>query len=187
MPINSAKLENLRKANEESHRLIVESLRDALYKLLETKDISEIRVIDLTRAAGVSRGVFYKYFYRITDVLKDDIQTVASDVRKTIGPDISINWEIILKTVYQHKKKIPLLLKAGMGMEILDQINRSIDAVPAQFKLRIAAWNGIIFNVVGIWAVTGFKRPIGQMAAELTEITMHLYDAEVAAVFDPHL
>ena len=71
-------------------------------------------------------------------------------------------------------------------MEILDQINRSIDAVLAQFKLRIAAWNGIIFNVVGIWAVTGYKRPIDQLAAELTEITSHLYDSEVAAVFDPH-
>ncbi len=187
MPINPIKLENLKKANEESHRLIVESLREALYKFLETKEISEIKVIDLCHAAGVSRGAFYKHFYLITDVLKDDIQTVASDVRKTIGPDIGFNWEIILNTVYRHGRKIPLLLKAGMGMEILDQINRSIDAVPDQFKLRIAAWNGIIFNVVGIWAVTGFKRPIDQMAKELTEITTHLYDAEVAAVFDPHL
>ncbi len=187
MPINPIKLENLRKANEESHRLIVDSLRDALYRLLETKDINEIKVIDLTKAAGVSRGAFYKHFYLITDVLKDDIQTVADDVRRTIGPDIAINWDIILKAVYQHRKKIPLLLKAGMGMEILDQINRSIDAVPAKYKLRIAAWNGIIFNVVGIWAVTGFKRPLEQMAADLTEITTHLYDAEVAAVFDPQL
>lgn len=187
MPINPVKLENLRKANEESHRLIVDSLQEALYKLLETKDISEIKVIDLCNAAGVSRGAFYKHFYLITDVLKDDIQTVASDVRKTIGPDIAMNWEIILKTVYQHKKKIPLLLKAGMGMEILDQINSGIEAVPDQFKLRIAVWNGIIFNAVGIWAVSGFKRPLEQMAAELTEITMHLYDAEMAADFDPHM
>ena len=187
MPINPVQLENLRKANEESHRLIVESLQEALYNLLETKEISEIKIIDLCHAAGVSRGAFYKHFYLITDVLKDDIQTGAADVRKTIGPDISINCEIILNAVYKHKRKIPLLLKAGMGMEILDQINRSIDAVPAQYKLRIAAWNGIIFNVVGIWAVTGFKRPLEQLAAELTEITTHLYDAEVAAVFDPHL
>ena len=187
MPINPIKLENLRKANEESHRLIVESLQEALYKLLETKDISEIKVIDLCHAAGVSRGVFYKHYYLITDVLKDDIKTIASDVKKTIGPDIAMNWEIILKTVYQHKKKIPLVLKAGMGMEILDQINSGIEAVPDQFKLRIAVWNGIIFNAVGIWAVSGFHRPLEQMAAELTEITMHLYDSEVAAAFDPHI
>ena len=51
----------------------------------------------------------------------------------------------------------------------------------------IAVWNGIIFNAIGIWAVSGFKRPLEQMAAELTEITMHLYDAEVAADFDPHM
>ena len=101
--------------------------------------------------------------------------------------DIAINWEIILKTVYQHKKKIPLLLKAGMGMDILDQINSGIEAVPDQFKLRIAVWSGIIFNAVGIWAVSGFKRPLEQMPAELTEITMHLYDSEVAAAFDPHI
>ena len=187
MPINPVKLENLRKANEESHRLIVDSLQEALYQLLETKDISEIKVIDLCHAAGVSRGAFYKHYYLITDVLKDDIKTIADDVRKAIGPDIAINWGIILKTVYQYKRKIPLVLKAGMGMEILNQINRSIDAVPSKYKLRIAAWNGIIFNVVGIWAVTGFKRPLEQMAAELTEITSHLYDAEVSAVFDPHL
>ena len=98
-----------------------------------------------------------------------------------------MNWEIILRAVYQHKKKIPLLLKAGMGMEILDQINSGIEAVPDQFKLRIAVWNGIIFNAVGIWAVSGFKRPLEQMAAELTEITMHLYDSEVAADSDPHV
>ncbi len=187
MTINPIKLENLRKANEESHRLIVDSLQEALYNLLETKEISEIKVIELCNAAGVSRGAFYKHFYLITDVLKDDIRTVADDVRRTIGPDISINWEIILNAVYKHKRKIPLLLKAGMGMEILDQINRSIDAVPDPFKLRIAAWNGIIFNVVGIWAVAGFKRPIKQLADELTELTMHLYDAEFAAGFEPHL
>ena len=187
MPINPIKLENLRKANEESHRLIVESLREALYKMLEMKDISEIKVIDLCHAAGVSRGAFYKHFYLITDVLKDDIKTVADDVRRTIGPDISVNWDIILHAVYQHKEKIPLLLKAGMGMEILDQINRSIDAVPDQYKLRIAAWNGIIFNAVGIWAVAGFKRPIDQLAAELTQTTAHLYDSAVAYAFDPNV
>ena len=72
-------------------------------------------------------------------------------------------------------------------MEILDQINSGIEAAPDQFKLRIAVWNGIIFNAVGIWAVSGFRRPLEQMAAELTEITMHLYDSEVAAVFADNL
>ena len=145
MPINEKKLENLRKANAESHQLVVDSLRDALYQMLETKDISEIKVVDLIKVAGISRGAFYKHYYLITDVLTDDIQTITGDVRQAMGMDIGMNWEIILRAVYRHKKKIPLLLKAGMGMEILNQINRSMDAISEEYKLRILAWNGIIF------------------------------------------
>ena len=138
MPNMEKRLENLKKANEESHSLIVESLKSALYELLETKEISEIRIVDLTRKAGVSRGGFYRNFYLVTDVLKDDIKMVADDVRHAMGGDIGTDWEIILDTVYRHRKKIPLLLKAGMGFEILDQINRSIDEVEEKYKLRVA-------------------------------------------------
>lgn len=108
MPLNEKKLENLRKANAQSHQVIVDSLREALYQMLESRDISEIRVMDLIRTAGISRGAFYKHYYLITDVLVDDIQTIAEDVRRAIGADIGMNWEIILRTVYRHKKKIPL-------------------------------------------------------------------------------
>ena len=185
MPINEKKLENLRKANSESHQLVVDSLRDALYKMLETKDISEIKVVDLIKVAGISRGAFYKHYYLITDVLTDDIQTITGDVRQAMGMDIGMNWEIILQTVYRHKKKIPLLLKAGMGMEILDQINRSMDAISEEHKLRILAWNGIIFNAVLYWANRDFKDPLETFASQMTELTLGLHNSEVAAGFKP--
>ena len=70
MPSREERIQNLKKANEESHRVIVDSLREAMYDLLETNEISEIRVVDLIRRAGVSRGAFYKNFYQVTDVLK---------------------------------------------------------------------------------------------------------------------
>ena len=115
------RIENLQ---QESHRLIVDSLRQALYTMLKTRDIDSIKVVDLVKAAGVSRGGFYRNFYLVTDVLKDDIRVIADDVRRVSGADVSANWQIILNTVYRHREKIPLLLKAGMGMEILRQINR---------------------------------------------------------------
>ena len=31
---------------------------------------------------------------------------------KAIGTDIGSNWEMILETVYSHRKKIPLLIKS---------------------------------------------------------------------------
>lgn len=140
---------------------------------------------DLIKVAGISRGAFYKHYYLITDVLADDIQTITGDVRQAMGMDIGMNWEIILQTVYRHKKKILLLLKAGMGMEILNQINRSMDAISEEHKLRILAWNGIIFNAVLYWANRDFKDPLETLASQLTDLTLGLYNSEVAAGFNP--
>ena len=63
MPSKEERIRNLKKANEQSHQVIVDSLREALYELLETKDISEIKVVDLIRRAGVSRGGFSSGLY----------------------------------------------------------------------------------------------------------------------------
>ena len=56
------KLENLRRANEESHRIVVDSLREAFYQLLETRNVNDIKVVDLVKTAGVSRGLFTSTF-----------------------------------------------------------------------------------------------------------------------------
>ena len=109
--------------------MIVNSLREAMYELLERKDISEIKVVDLIRRAGVSRGGFYKNFYLVTDVLKDDIKAVSDDVGNAMGGDIGSNWKLILEAVFNHRDKIRLLIKAGMGMQILGQLNRDIGSV----------------------------------------------------------
>ena len=180
-PMNEKKLENLRRANEESHRIVVDSLREAFYQLLETRNVNDIKVVDLVKTAGVSRGAFYKHFYLVTDVLKDDILTTAEEVRKAMCSDIGLNWEIILETAYCQKKKILLLLKAGMGMEILHQLNHSIDAVDEQYKLRIAAWNGIIFNIILYCADRGFSDSPQALAKQLSGMSAQLLDPELAA------
>ncbi len=181
MPNREKRVENLQRSNEESHRVIVESLREALYTMLKTRDIDSIKVVDLTKAAGVSRGGFYRNFYLVTDVLKDDIRVVADDVRQASGIDIGANWQIILNTVYRHREKIPLLLKAGMGMEILKQINRSIDGVDEKYKLRLMAWNGVIFNCILWWADRDFADDPEDLVGQLTEITRPLLDVQASA------
>lgn len=184
MPKTDKRMENLRKANEESHRVIVESLREALYRLLETKDIRDIKVVDLIRLAGVSRGAFYKSYYLVTDVLENDIRTITEDVSAAMGTDIALNWHVILRTVYHHREKIPLLLKAGMGMEMLGQINRGIDTIHGEEQaLRVMAWNGIIFNCIQYWAARGFADDPDELADSMAAITMPLFDGAVADTY----
>lgn len=174
----------MKKANDLSHRVIVDSLREAMYELIETKDVSEIKVVDLIRRAGVSRGGFYKNYYLVTDVLKDDIKEVSEDVKKAIGPyienNVVSNWEIILTAVYRYRKRIPLLIKAGMGMQILEQMNAGIESKDEQAQLRIIAWNGIIFNGILYWNNEGYKTPIKELAIKMTEITLALQNKEIA-------
>ena len=184
MPSKEERIQNLKKANEQSHQVIVDALRDALYALLETKDVSEIKVVDLIQRAGVSRGGFYKNYYLVTDVLKDDIKAVSDDVGAAIGRDIGLNWYTILKTVYSHRAKIPLLIKAGMGMQILDQMNAGIESADAQFRIRIMVWNGIIFNCILYWNQEGFKTSVEELAFKMTEITQALFNEEIASAYE---
>ncbi len=60
----------------------MDALREAIYELIETRDVSVIKVVDLIRKAGVSRGGFYKNDDLVTDVLKDDIREVSDDVKQ---------------------------------------------------------------------------------------------------------
>lgn len=60
----------------------MDALREAVYELIETREVSEIKVVDLIRKAGVSRGGFYKNDDLGTDVLKDDIKKVSDDVKQ---------------------------------------------------------------------------------------------------------
>ena len=184
MPSKEERIQNLKKANAQSHQVIVDSLREAMYELLETKDVGNIKVVDLIRRAGVSRGSFYKHFYLVTDVLKDDIKAVSDDVGASIGSDIGLNWDVILKTVYHHRKKIPLLIKAGMEMQILEQMNTGIASADDTIQTRIVVWNGIIFNCILFWNQENYQTPIAELAEKMTTITLPLYNAEIAAVYE---
>ena len=79
----------------------------------------------------------------------------------------------------RHRGKIPLLLKAGMGMEMLDQIDRSIEAVDDEEQaLRVMAWNGIVFNCIRYWAARGFADVPDELADRMAAITTPLFDEE---------
>ena len=63
-----------------------------------------------------------------------------------------------------------------MGMHILDEINRSTEIFDEKLRLRIIAWNGIIFNVILDWAERGFAETPHQLAIELTKFTLTMFD-----------
>ncbi len=72
-----------------------------------------------------------------------------------------------------------MIIKAGMGMQILEQMNAGIKSNDEIYRLRIIVWNGIIFNAILNWNNEGYKTPIKEYATKMTEITQGLYNEGV--------
>lgn len=45
-------------------------------------------------------------------------------------------------------------------------------------------WNGIIFNCILFWNQENYQTPIAELAEKMTTITLPLYNAEIAAVYE---
>lgn len=57
-------------------------LKEALLKLLETKNLGQINVSELCRVADINRATFYKHYDMPEDVLKEMEQDMTADLRK---------------------------------------------------------------------------------------------------------
>ena len=61
------------------------------------------------------------------------------------------------------------------------QINRSIDGVNEEYRLRLMAWNGVIFNCILWWAERNFADDPEALSRQLTEITEPLLTVQHTA------
>ena len=133
-------------------------------KLFET--VSLLSIYFIKRSTFDAK--FERFFILVYDTRK-----------KAIGPyienNVVSNWEIILSAVYSYRKRIPLLIKAGMGMQILEQMNAGIEAKDQEARLRMIVWNGIIFNCILYWNHEGYKTSIKELTLKMAEITRSLY------------
>ena len=177
MPTREERISNLKKANDESHRNVVISLKEALYGLLKKKDIKDITVTELIKAAGVSRGVFYKYYYSVSDVFLEDIRALSQLVNTNIGNDLYQNWLMIFQTSYDNREKISLLLRANMGMELLKQFNQFADEHRG-YEDIMRMWYGIIFNAIVTWAARDFKETPEEYAAIYTKMSSPIFNVQ---------
>ena len=121
------RIENLQRSNEESHRLIVDSLRQALYTMLKTRDIDSIKVVDLVKAAGVSRGGFYRNFYLV--MVEYFTRRYTELAKKKLGTDI-------LDTQLAYSIRFYCMGSVGMTQEwvLTDNITSAETVVQMMFN-----------------------------------------------------
>lgn len=163
------RIKNLKQANDKSHKIADKALKDALYKMLKTKNIADIKITDLIKSAGVSRGTYYKHYYLLTDLLIDDLDEIVDSVLNNLTSSLYSNWLIIFNKTYEYKDKLVLIYKAGLSMEFLEKLNNHFKGKENEKTYIIL--NGIAFNTIYYWGKNGFDKSPEKLAEEITKIT----------------
>ena len=141
----------LRMSNEESRRVTREAVRGALFRLLQTMPLNEIKIVDLVRIAGVSRSAFYRNYHSAEAVLLDAMDAPIRQIQEAVSNDSSENWRLIIRAVRSNAQQLKILADAGLFHVLLDRMNAGCP--PDNYHL--AMWNGLIFSVIHRWVQNG--------------------------------
>lgn len=71
-------------ARKDRQRPVEERIEDAVFDLMKTTDITDIKACDVVRLAGISRSTFYRHFDSVEDVVKQ-FETSLLDTMSTIN------------------------------------------------------------------------------------------------------
>ena len=158
-----------RYSNEQSKRITKACIETALIQLLEEKEIDKISITELVKRAGVSRTAFYAHYETKEDVLKSALgETIERIDHLAVGdPRQESYWESLFKETSKVAAPFRLLLKAGLGDQILSEISEKIvAAVPKDslYRYNEFLWVGAIYNVLTHWVLEKQPKSPEEMA-----------------------
>jgi AcrR family transcriptional regulator len=162
-----SQLAALRKNNIESNAITRESIHEALFQLMETRNYEDIRITDIINKAGVSRSAFYRNFKSMDDILKDYMGDFNELVFHAFSRDVRENWHNYLIAVKKNRSKLEMLIKAGREYLLLDKLNELVDYSSGRDFAR-AIPHGYIYNVTIYWVKCGLPGEI----EEVTDLIM---------------
>lgn len=151
--------------------IIVDSITEALLKLMEKKDFNNISICEITEKAGIGRVSFYRNFDSKEDILKRYTETITNNFIKNTNIDIfNLNIENYLITLfshlYNHKDFCNLLLKNNMLYIVQNEFKRmfSFKANNSEQYLYIYFLEGGIYNIYNYWITNGYKETPEEIA-----------------------
>ena len=174
-----------RYSNEQAKRITKECIETALIQLLERKDMTAISISEIVKKAGVSRTAFYAHYETKEDVVKSALRDTITQIDQIATGDP--RQETFWKTLFEETGKLAdpfrILLKAGMGQQILTEISEKIaSGVPRDTLHRYNEylWVGAIYNVLTHWVTEEHQETPDKMAAFCSQIVACQIYEEVA-------
>lgn len=101
-----------------THQAIV----DAVLELLSQKDIKQITVAEICRAAHINRSSFYLHFDNVYDVVEKTAEEIASEISREMPPPSAKpdmrGITVLFEHVRRHSEFYSVCLKQGLPLDI---------------------------------------------------------------------
>ena len=166
-------------SNEDSHRLTIESIEEAMLLLLEETPLSEITITDIVKKAGVSRGAFYRNYTSKEDILHSMSMKYATAAFLKMhsfkdDKDPSNYWIGLFDCAIEHRSFYELIAKNNLSYIFTHCTKQLIDM--AQIPEGVNKYNlsyiiGAISSVFEDWVKNGMTDSPKEMADYLVELT----------------
>ena len=140
------------------------AIKEALFRIMEEKDISSISISELTQEANINRRTFYTHYRNITDILEE----IESDLVEALGALVqSIDLKALRKSVtdlfiglnslitvefdyYFH------LVRVDMRGMLMSRLKNVIRGMTDTILIQLCRKNGENASVISAFIVGGF-------------------------------
>lgn len=174
MELTKKQIETLKRNNEEAKFITREAIKEALYILMEKKEFSEIKISEIIIKSGVSRSAFYRNYKTKDEILQDTVNELHDLFLSKSGNSLQENWELIFSILRENKKKLDLIIKAGLEHYLLHKFNENLDMKSGD-DFKEAMNNGLIMNVLIYWAKCGMKDTDTEAAEKIVQAYQQMY------------
>lgn len=173
------KREILRLSNKESNKITRECIESALILLMAKKEYNEITISEIVKRAGVSRTAYYRNYESKDDILNTLLHCLVADVIKAMTKfsyitEQELYWKTLFVIIKTHAESFYVLLKAGFGHIILEEITKQMtsDIKKENVKDRydMIFWSGAVYNVLTNWFQDGME----QTEDEMVQICLYI-------------
>jgi len=130
-------------------------ITDALFELLKTKELNNIKIVELVKLSGISRTTFYNNFKNIDDVINYKINVIISDIKKIIKLNKIKNNDLkyllieILKYIVNNKYTF-ITIKDKLFFKFKESLDKEFNTYDYYIK------SGIIINLCLLYIDNNF-------------------------------
>lgn len=154
---------------------------EAIVTLMKEKSFDKIKILDITRKAGVSRMTFYKYYHSKEEVVECYLQEVISGYIEEFGDNFSKdfpNYENTFAALNYFDKYADFFLvvvHAGLYNLLIDAVNLFMEeTIIPHYNVppyKVYYYAGALLNVFIKWEESG-KHEDAKIIAENIAYTM---------------